>query len=57
MNEQKSPQEEAAPGPAADSGEFAPVGTMAVMAILAAVIIGLWLFVYFAVYLSRGAVS
>lgn len=40
-----------------DGEEFAPVGTLAIMAILAAIILAIWLFMYFAVFVPRGAVS
>lgn len=44
-----------APEPEAE--DFAPVGTMVLVAILAIIILGTWLILYFAVFIPRGAVS
>lgn len=54
-----NPERSAVPPDASRSDEedFAPVGTMAIMVILAAVILGIWLFLYFGVFVPRGGIS
>lgn len=40
-----------------EKDDVTPAGTMAIMAILAVVILGVWLILYFGVFVPRGPVS
>jgi hypothetical protein len=40
-----------------DLSEFSPVGTWALLCLLAAGMVAAWLFLYFGVFLPRGTVS
>jgi hypothetical protein len=39
-----------------DSSEFSPVGTWALLCLVLAAMVAAWLFLYFGVFLPRGAV-
>lgn len=57
MTETTEPVKKETAVPESEAEDFAPAGTLAVMAILAVVILSIWLILYFGVFVPRGGVS